>query len=55
MACLESAGSGHGRGWSEAHRLGWKAMPFALDDLDSNYKVVSGVVGEPSAVRNVPL
>ena len=22
-------------GW-EAHRLGWKAMPFALDDLDSN-------------------
>jgi hypothetical protein len=19
-----------------AHRLGWKAMPFALDDLDSN-------------------
>lgn len=26
---------------SNAHRFGWKAMPLALEDLDSNCRFVS--------------
>lgn len=54
MVCEVSVDGGRAGRGGEAHRLGWKAMPFALDDLDSNCKAVSTGVGEANATRNVP-
>ncbi len=36
-------------GGIESDLLGWKAMPFALDDLDSNYRRVSTI---PDSLRS---
>lgn len=33
--------------------LGWKAMPFALDDLDSNYCRVSTIPKNPGSFRTL--